>query len=270
MAKDRILVFIPAYNCEKQITRVLAQLEGKVSEYIDEVIIVNNLSTDNTVEAAKEYLSAHPSIPCRIINNNSNYNLGGSHKTAFNYALKNGFDHIIVLHGDDQADIRDLLPVLEKRIYRKYDCILGGRFEKGSRLQGYSVKRILGNKVFNVIYTIAANRSIRDMGSGLNMYKTGIFRSKYYIGLSDAIYFNAEMLLFSAYYGHRMRFYPISWREEDQVSNAKLFSLSWNLLKLALKYFFKREEFIASYKKPDIYTGSIVYDNMKKEDIVNG
>ena len=92
------------------------------------------------------------------------------------------------------------MPILKKRSYKRADCVLGGRFESRSCLIGYSKKRILGNHVFNLIYSLAAGKSIRDMGSGLNMYSTNMLKSKFYIGLSDSLYFNAEMLLFSAYY----------------------------------------------------------------------
>ena len=44
--KDRILLFIPMYNCEKQIVRVLEQLNGEISDYITETVIVNNQSTE--------------------------------------------------------------------------------------------------------------------------------------------------------------------------------------------------------------------------------
>ena len=172
MKKDKIMVFIPVYNCEKQITRVLSQINDDVLTYVDEIIVVNNLSTDNTVKVTQDYLLKHRELPCKIINNNANFNLGGSHKVAFNYALENDFDYVIVLHGDDQADIRDFLPILKKRSYKRADCVLGGRFESRSCLIGYSKKRILGNHVFNLIYSLAAGKSIRDMGSGLNMYST--------------------------------------------------------------------------------------------------
>ncbi len=265
MKKDKILVFIPAYNCEKQIPRVLSQFNDDVLSYTDEIIIVNNISTDNTVDSAKAYLKEHPELPCKIITNYGNYNLGGSHKVAFNYALKNGFDYVVVLHGDDQADIRDFLPVLKNKEYKEADCILGGRFEKDSKLIGYSKKRIWGNRVFNIIFSAAAGKSIRDMGSGLNMYNTDMLRTKYYVDLSDALFFNPEMLLFSVYYKHKMIFYPITWREEDQISNAKLFSLSFNMMKVVLSYFFSKEKFIKKYKnsKKNIYYGKVVYDNTK-------
>ena len=50
--KDKILVFIPVYNCEKQIVRVLEQLGGEIGNYIDETIIINNRSTDGGETAA--------------------------------------------------------------------------------------------------------------------------------------------------------------------------------------------------------------------------
>lgn len=167
MKKDKIMVFIPVYNCEKQITRVLSQINDDVLTYVDEIIVVNNLSTDNTVKVTQDYLLKHRELPCKIINNNANFNLGGSHKVAFNYALENDFDYVIVLHGDDQADIRDFLPILKKKSYKRADCVLGGRFESRSCLIGYSKKRILGNHVFNIIYSLAAGKSIRDMGQDL-------------------------------------------------------------------------------------------------------
>ena len=66
------------------------------------------------------------------------------------YAKANGFDYVIVLHGDDQGDIHNLLPVLKKGIYKKYDCCLGARFMNGSKLEGYSKFRSFGNVVYNI------------------------------------------------------------------------------------------------------------------------
>ena len=72
------------YNCEKQITRVLNQLTPEVCNYITEVIIVNNRSTDNGEEAIENYLeSRNTGTKVKLIRNQSNYGLGGSHKVAF-------------------------------------------------------------------------------------------------------------------------------------------------------------------------------------------
>ena len=121
---EKILLFIPMFNCEKQITRVLNQIDEKVREYITEIIVVDNRSTDNSQEKVIDYIK-NKNKNIKLLINTENYNLGGSHKVAFNYAVKNNFDYVIVLHGDDQGNLLDFLPLLKEETYKKYDCCLG-------------------------------------------------------------------------------------------------------------------------------------------------
>ena len=51
-----MMLFIPSYNCEKQVVRVLAQLDEEVLPYFEEILVVNNRSTDGTEKAVLEYL----------------------------------------------------------------------------------------------------------------------------------------------------------------------------------------------------------------------
>ena len=119
---DKILLFIPMYNCEKQIVRVLDQLTEEVCKYLSEVIIVNNRSTDNGEEMVKKYLDHHEMfVNISLMRNDDNYGLGGSHKVAFQYAMDNDFDYVILLHGDDQGDISNILPYLKNKRYRNYE-----------------------------------------------------------------------------------------------------------------------------------------------------
>jgi len=128
----KVLLFTPMYNCEKQIVRVLGQMDNEISKYISEWIVVNNRSTDSSERVVKEYLSSHGvPVKVRLLRNDENYGLGGSHKVAFDYAIKNGFEYVIVLHGDDQGDLSNILPYLKSGEYRRYDCFLGARFMKG-------------------------------------------------------------------------------------------------------------------------------------------
>ena len=232
--KDKILLFIPGYNCEKQVIRVLDQLDKRVMKYINEIIFVNNRSTDDTEGAVLDY-KLRSKLPIKVLRNNQNYNLGGSHKVAFEYAKKNKFDYVIVLHGDDQGNIHDLLPYLKNGEYKKYDALLGSRFSKGSKLIGYSKFRILGNRVFNVIFTICIGKRIKDLGAGLNMYKVSILENNFYHRFPDRLTFNCCMLFAHDYYKHSIKFIPITWREEDQVSNVKMVSQALTTLKIALK-----------------------------------
>lgn len=261
-SQPRILVFIPAYRCAPQIVRVIDQFDERVQRAIDTVMVVDNRSPDNTLQAAIERARARLT-GCNFIawTNDDNYGLGGSHKAAMRYAIEQGFDYLVVLHGDDQADIRDLLPQLDSGAHLEADCLMGARFAPGSRLIGYSLLRTIGNRVYNLLFSLGAGRRIYDLGSGLNLYRLEPLKPFYYKTFPDDLTFNYVMLLGSYYHGQRVRFFPISWREEDQVSNVRLFRQAFKVLSLLGTYVLQRGRFLASElrgKRFDAYSGQIV------------
>lgn len=262
---EKILVFIPMYNCEKQIVRVLEQLHGEIKDFITEVIIVNNQSTDNGERNVIKYLQNNSfRTKITLLRNNENYQLGGSHKVAFQYAIHNGFDYVMVLHGDDQGRVADFLPLLKSGKYKKYDCCLGTRFMKGSSLIGYSKLRIWGNYGFNILFSCAVRKKVFDLGSGLNLYKVETLKEKYFMKYPDTLYFNACMILATCYYKQKLLFYPISWREEDQISNNKLWKCSISLLQMLFKFIVHRQNYLTSEmrnKVIDNYNAEIIYKN---------
>ncbi|MGE0830307.1 MAG: glycosyltransferase family 2 protein [Hyphomonadaceae bacterium] len=245
-ARERILLFIPAYNCAPQLPRVLAQLTHEVRALLSEVIIVDNRSSDNGVEAAKAALSEPWSLPVKILQNDENYGLGGSHKVAFNYALDHGFDYCIVLHGDDQGAIADLVAPIRAGAHRRVDCLLGARFMAGSKLAGYSPIRTLGNRAFNLLYSAVSGKWIYDLGAGLNLYAVSALASRSYLRHPNDLTFNYHMILTSIAENWRIQFIPIEWREDDQVSNVKLVRQAIRVLRAALDYGFGRKAYLAA------------------------
>ncbi len=262
--RARILVFVPAYRCQSQIQRVIDQFaDRRVVAWVDTILVVDNRSPDQTLEVAIEH-GGKTLSDCEFVcwRNDDNYGLGGSHKAAFRYAIDQGFDYLVVLHGDDQADILDLIQQLEVGAHKGVDCLLGARFMHGSRLKGYSWFRTFGNHVYNKLFSIAAMRNIHDLGSGLNLYRLTSFRDFYFEKFPDDLTFNYVMLLASYHRGQTVKFFPISWREEDQISNVKLFSQAFKVLRLLLGYCIGRARFLATEMrgKPfDNYSGQIQY-----------
>ena len=142
--------------------------------------------------------------------------------------------------------------------------MLGSRFSIKSKLIGYSKFRIFGNMVFNMVFSTLLCKKITDLGAGLNIYSTKMLESKFYFKFKDNLTFNCYMLLAAKAYKQNIKFFPISWREEDQVSNVKMFSQAMNTLKLVLKYFFQRKKYLQSEHRDKIYeeyTHQLVYEN---------
>lgn len=235
---EKILIFIPMYNCEKQIPRVLnriAALDEAQQMLFSGILVVDNRSTDGSRTAALKAMQAL-SIPAVLIQNRENYSLGGSHKVAFRYAVEHGYDYVAVLHGDDQGDISDLVPLIQNGDHRACDSLLGSRFSKGSNLVGYDRFRIFGNHVFNLFMTVCSGRRVYDLGAGLNLYKTSYLKSEFYLPFPNDLSFNVFLLLYGIHSRSAFTFFPITWREEDQISNAKLFSQAKRMLGLGLNY----------------------------------
>nr|MDQ6925900.1 glycosyltransferase family 2 protein [Candidatus Eremiobacteraeota bacterium] len=233
----------PCYNCEPQIPRVLAQFRSIPADLFDEVLVVDNGSRDGTVRAAVEALPHVGTRRAAVVRNDDNYNLGGSHKAAFAYAEREGFTHVVVLHGDDQGNLADLVPVMRDGAHRRYDACLGSRFMRGARLQGYSRFRTFGNAVFNGLFTAAARRRVLDLGSGLNVFARAVYAGGAAQRYPDDLRFNVYLLLGMIDRGQRFMFFPITWREDDQVSNVKIVSQALRTLTIAREYVFQRRRF---------------------------
>ena len=263
--KKNILLFIPGYNCEKQVTRVLNQLDASVLKYFREIIMVNNRSTDHTENAVQEWMKNHSNVPMKLLRNDENYGLGGSHKVAFQYAMENGFDYVIVLHGDDQGDIHDIVPILESKTYEKFDCCLGARFMKGSRLQGYSKFRTFGNQVYDFLFSLVCRFKVKDLGSGLNLYHVEMLKNKFYLKYPDNLMFNYCMVMAIQYYRQKALFFPISWREDDQVSNVKLFNQAKRVLGMLGSYMQNHKKFMEKELREqpkERYTAQTIAENL--------
>jgi glycosyltransferase involved in cell wall biosynthesis len=241
-----ILVAVPAYNCESQIARVIQQFRGSPRSPFAKLLIIDNCSTDNTLQTALNAVKDHDSSDISIIQNEENYNLGGTHKVAFQYCIDEGFDGVTILHGDDQGRLRDIEGPLTSPDVHSYDCILGARFMKYAKLTGYPIIRILGNKIFNLAYSLCVGRKIFDMGSGLNFFSRNLILESLHHKMPDDLTFNNAYLLTVITAKKKIKFVPISWREEDQVSNAKLWSASVKLIGYLYKFLFHREKFLTS------------------------
>ncbi|MES2933327.1 MAG: glycosyltransferase family 2 protein [Pseudomonadota bacterium] len=234
---DKILVFIPAYQCAAQISRVLMQFsKPAIADRFAQIIVVDNQSQDATLEIAVATAKLLNLNKIAVVRNQDNYGLGGSHKAAFQYAIAHEFTHVVVLHGDDQGDIGDLMPVLDRHWLHQYDVCLGARFMPGAKLEGYSRFRIFGNIVFNRLFSVAAGRRLYDLGSGLNMYAIPALSSAYWLKFHDNLMFNYCMILAHAIRSDNSHFFPISWREDDQISNVKLASQARRTLGILWRY----------------------------------
>lgn len=234
----KVLVAIPAYNCAAQLPRVLDEIGDDLAGRLDEIDVIDNGSSDGTLEMAFRYQDSGRLGQLRVFRNPHNVSLGGTHKIAFQRAAAGGFTHVVILHGDDQALSSEIASFLDRAGASPVQTLLGSRFNRRSRLVGYDWKRIAGNRVLNVIYTVFTGRHCEDLGSGLNLFAVADLDERTYLRFADRLTFNFELLLDLIRRRVRFAFQPITWREEDQVSNARNVQVAWTAVRNLLAWRF--------------------------------
>lgn len=135
---------------------------------------------------------------------------------------------------------------------------------RGSKLQGYSWFRTFGNMVYNMLFSLGCGYRVYDLGSGLNMYRVDILKDLFYFKYKDNLIFNYCMVMGSAYYKHKVRFFPIIWREDDQISNVKMLNQAITVLKLLFSYVCNKQEFVEKEHRDRIiaeYLSQLVASN---------
>jgi glycosyltransferase involved in cell wall biosynthesis len=231
----RILIGIPVYNCEKQISRLLNKL-GQRSDDFTEAIIVNNFSTDNTSQAVKDFLLKQKHKNINLLNHQQNYGLGGSFKTIVQYAKDNSFDYLVLLHGDDQVDIKDLDRILET--IDDQDVLWGSRFMPQSILSNYSLKREWANKILNFFASIILGKRIYELGSGLNAFRVQSLPLEDIPKWPNHIAYDMNLLFHFNKSQYKFINFPINWNSFDEVSTVNDFTVAFTVILMLVKYFF--------------------------------
>lgn len=237
----KIILAIPCYNCEKQIVRVLNSLTVEIASKVNKIIILDNYSTDKTLNSAiKSIKLLDRTIQNKIFlyQNNRNIGLGGSFKSLIETSVLERADYLAVLHGDDQASIHDLLDMIHLKEIQdlSVDCIFGARFMSESKLIGYSKTREYGNRFINLIFSCFTGKRIHEIGSGLNIYKVSSLPIDEIMNWPNHIAFDVNLLLGFIKNKANIIFHPISWKEYDQTSNAKNINTALLVLKMLFRF----------------------------------
>ena len=132
----KVGIFIVAYNAEKTISNVIDRISDAAWGKIDEVFVFDDRSKDNTSDAISRYKGANTE-KIRVFRNNHNLGYGGNQKRGYLYAIENGFDIVVLLHGDGQYApemIEEMISPLESELTA---AVFGSRMlEKGAALSG--------------------------------------------------------------------------------------------------------------------------------------
>ncbi len=211
-----VIVVLPAYNAEITLE---ATVEDIPRDVVKEIILVDDCSTDSTVEIARR-------LGLTVIVHERNTGYGGNQKTCYDEALKRGADAVVMLHPDFQYDSR-LIPYfigfLEMGIC---DVIVGNRIRtRRETLEcGMPKYKYISNRFLTVLENIALGQNLGDFHSGFRVYTREVLETLPYHDNSNDFLFDAQFLIQTTYFGFKMADAPIPVRYFREASTMKFLS----------------------------------------------
>lgn len=211
--RPKIIVVMPAYNAAKTLK---ITYEAIPHEAIDQIILVDDGSTDKTLEIARD-------LQLTAFVHTRNFGYGANQKTCYTEALKEGADIVVMLHPDYQYD-PTLLPEIVAPIKAgEADIVLGSRFLAGNTLeQGMPWWKYLGNKFLTKLENWTLGLSLSEYHTGYRAYSRRVLEEIPFSLNSDKFVFDQEMLVQANHLGFRIKEVPVPTKYFPAASSASL------------------------------------------------
>lgn len=182
----RVVVVLPAYNAELTLAQTFAEIP---EDLVDEVVLCDDASKDNTVSKARELGIRH------IISHERNKGYGGNQKSLYNYALSLDADIVIMLHPDYQYTPK-LIPSMVNIIGEDlYDVVLGSRILGNGALRGgMPMYKYIANRFLTFAQNLLAGHKLSEYHTGYRAFSREVLEAIPFNSNSDDFVFDNEML----------------------------------------------------------------------------
>jgi len=196
IAGKKLAVVLPAYNAAKTLEMTFAEIPFDI---VDEVVLVDDASRDNTVETAKKLGIEH------IVKHESNRGYGGNQKSCYAKALSLDADIIVMLHPDYQYTpklIRAMASIIANGVYPVVYAsrILG----KGALKGGMPIYKYIANRLLTLGQNILMGQKLSEYHTGYRAFSKDIFDVIDIEANSDDFVFDNEMSAQICYAGYEI------------------------------------------------------------------
>ncbi len=205
---------MPAYNAEKTIEKTVSDIPN---EFASEIILVDDGSTDKTVEIANN-------LKLTTFTHPNNLGYGGNQKTCYWEALKKNPEVVVMIHPDYQYDATLTEELVRPILQGRYDFMFGSRIR--SRLEALKGGMPQHKYFFNRFYTLLANMvlgvNFTEHMSGMRAYSKKALKTIPFQRFSNDFIFDQQMTISAISYGLRIGEIPIPVRYYSESSSIQL------------------------------------------------
>ncbi len=227
----KICVVLPAYNAAQTLSQTYAEIP---TDMVDEVVLVDDNSTDNTVEVARQIGIRH------VIEHDANKGYGANQKSCYNKALELGADVVVMLHPDYQYTPKLIESMIYVIVNGVYPVVLGSRIlGKGALKGGMPRYKYFFNRCLTFFQNLVINQKLSEYHTGYRAFSCEVLRRINYMANSDDFVFDNQMLAQIFYAGYEIaeitcptKYFP----EASSINFRRSLKYGWGLLATSLQY----------------------------------
>lgn len=235
----RIGILIVAYNAVTTLARVLDKIPAKVLEEVEEIVVFDDASSDQTYMLAHGYKILNKFSKLRIYRNPKNLGYGGNQKKGYQYFIEKGFDIVVLLHGDGQY-----APELLKNIYQpifegRADAVFGSRMMKnygGPLKGGMPLYKFAGNKILSALENRLLGMNLSEFHSGYRAYSCQALKNIRFESCADDFHFDTELIVKLNHKGYRIIEVPIPTYYGKEICYVNGMKYAFNVVRTVINY----------------------------------
>lgn len=231
----RVVVVLPAYNASKTLEQTYSEIPFDV---VDEVILVDDNSRDDTYDLAKRLKIHH------VIRHDKNLGYGGNQKTCYKKALDLGADIVVMLHPDYQYTPKLIHSMAYLIAHDVYPVVIGSRIlGKGALKGGMPMYKYIANRFLTFTQNLLMNQKLSEYHTGYRAYSAEVLRSISFESNSDDFIFDNEFIAQVFYKGYEIAEITCPTKYFDDASSINFKrSVKYGLgvLKVSFLYFFSK------------------------------
>ena len=194
-SSSRVALFIVAYNAEDHLESVVRRIPPELLPALNEIFIIDDSSSDGTFDVGRRLVEAFPEANLKVFRTPFNRGYGGNQKLGYRYALRRGFDYVVLLHGDGQY-APEYLPKILTACAEGADAVLASRMiDRREALRGgMPLHKWIGNRILTGLGNRMLGTHLSEFHTGYRAYRVEALRTIPFTSNTDDFHFDGEIL----------------------------------------------------------------------------
>jgi 2-polyprenyl-3-methyl-5-hydroxy-6-metoxy-1,4-benzoquinol methylase len=234
----RIAIFIVTYNAVSTLRKVLDRIPDEVWDKVEEVFVFDDGSQDDTYLVGMGYKALHGKTKLSVFRNEKNLGYGGNQIRGYTYAIAQGYDIVVLLHGDGQYAPEALPQLLAPLEAGDADAVFGSRMmTKGAALKGgMPLYKFAGNKVLTAVENAMLGMALSEFHSGYRAYSCHALQRIPFQHNTRDFHFDTQIIIQFHAAGLRILEVPIPTYYGDEICHVNGIKYARDVVRSVVEY----------------------------------